>query len=58
MSEPTYAEARGVGLVAGAMLAVTLIVAIVFVWTGLTPRPTAAPPAATAPAAETAPASN
>lgn len=60
MSEGTYAEAQGIGLVAGVMLAVALIVAAVFIWTGLTPHPTSAPaPAATAVEAPAAtPASN
>lgn len=53
MAEQTYAEARGVGLVAAVMLAVAIIVALTFVWTGLTHRPPVAPggaPAAAAPA--------
>ena len=55
MSENNYAEAQGVGRVAAAMLAVALIVATIFIWTGLTPHPSSAPAAAPAAAA---PASN
>jgi len=55
MSDNSYAEAQGVGRVAAAMLAVALVVAAVFIWTGLTPHPSSAPAAAPASAA---PASN
>lgn len=48
MAEQTYAEARGVGLVAGAMLALTLIVAATFIWIGLTTGPAPTPGASTA----------
>jgi hypothetical protein len=55
MAEQTYAEARGVGLVAGAMLAFAVIVALVFIYTGLTTGPAPAPGSATtAPATEVA----
>ena len=57
MSDGNYAEAQGVGRVAAGMLAVALIVAAIFIWTGLTPHPTSAPaPAVEAPAAEASPA--
>jgi hypothetical protein len=52
MSDNNYAEAQGVGRVAAGMLAVALIVAAIFIWTGLTPRPTSAPAPTAAPAAE------